>query len=257
MKAVGWMFAGAVLLLAGWFAYAQLILVPQFESRIKDSLEREAVTSEDYAQTPAHSEGRSIRYRSSTMSYLYIPDAMPALPNDHAKWRETALPDDPRLAVEHAVTGHRVATGSGAVLNYQRYSDNADPPAVTDRAVFEKITVFLPEDLAGDYGHMSLSETPEIIVFWSRGSPQLEKHVMCSGYATDGEIEYRRVAGNLEAKISFEISPKGTTQPDGKSCTPFTFQLASEFWPGKVDQLDQWNGGGWGKISPLECTPGR
>lgn len=257
LKAVGWMSAGAVLLVVAWFAYAQLVLLPQFRSRVGPLEEQAIITSGEYAQTPAQPAANSFRYRRSTMSYLYVPDAAPALPDDHAKWRGGWLPDDPRPAVEHAVTGHRVATGSGAMLNYQRYSDDVDPPAATDYAVFEKITVFLPENLTGDYGHLSLSENPEIVVFWSRGSPQLDRGVMCSGYARSGEIEYRRVAGELEAKLFFEISPKGTVQPDGRACEPFTFRHASEFWAGSVDRLDQWTGGGWGKVSPLECMPGR
>ena len=85
LKAVGWMSAGAVLLVVAWFAYAQLVLLPQFRSRVGPLEEQAIITSGEYAQTPAQPAANSFRYRRSTMSYLYVPDAAPALPDDHAK----------------------------------------------------------------------------------------------------------------------------------------------------------------------------
>ncbi len=258
LKAIGWMFTGAVLLLVGWFAFAQLVLVPRFESSVEGSLNRTRNTAEDFAQSPPRPSPDRFHYTRSMMSYLHIPDAAPAQPDVHAKWRGAALSYDPQSALEHAVTGHRVTAGTGAVLNYQIYSDNVDPPAMTERAVFEKLTIFLPKDIPSDYGLLSLSEAPGIIVFWSRGSPDLEKGQMCSGYAKSGEIdEYRRVSGELQAKLSFEMDAKGTAQPDGKACEPFTFRHATKFRARPVNRLDQWNGGGWGEVTPLDCMPNR
>jgi hypothetical protein len=257
LKAVGWMFAGAVVLVVTWIAFGHLILVTLFDLDEPREFEGPVMVEIDDDRKSGARSGYGRTYNHSIMSHLYTPDAAPALPDEHAEARGAWSPVDSRQSMEHAVTGHRVARGSGAMLNFQRYSDDAELPAVTDRAVFEKLTVFLPEDIPGDYGHLSLSETPEIIVFWSRGSPDLDKGQMCAGYARSGEIEYRRVSGQVEAKLSFEIDARGTAQPDGRACEPFTFRHASEFWTREVDRLDAWNGGGWGKASLFDCMPSR
>jgi len=256
LKAVGWMFAGAVLLTVGWIAFGHLILGALFDLDETHGLQGPIMVESGDEESPGGDIRHSPRYHQSTMSYRYAPNAAPATPDDHAKARAGWSPDAPApLSFGHAVTGHRVTSGSGAMLNYQRYSDDVEPPAVTDRAVFEKLTVFLPEDIQDDYGFLSLSDNPEIIVFWSRGSPNLESKVMCAGYATSGEIEYRRVAGKLEAKLSVEINASGTVQPDGRKCEPFTFRLSTEFWSTRVERLGEWGGGGWGRVSALECMP--
>jgi len=257
VKAVAWMLAGAFLLIAGWFAYAQFVLVPRLQAY---SIETEGneITADSRitpVETPPAFKRHS--YRHSTMSYLYIPDAAPAEPDEYAKWRKSWKTEDKRVAVEHAISGHRIAPGSGMVLNYQRYSDDVELPEATDRAVFEKLTIFFPENLAGEYGDLRLSENPKIIAFWSRGSPDLAKGIICSGYASSGEIEYRRVSDKLEAKITLDISPNGSVQPDGRPCSPFTFRKALKFWRSSVENLEPWNGGGWGNVSPLECAPSR
>lgn len=258
LQAVGWMIAGAVLLVIGWFAFAQFVLLPRFESGQIPEFQKPTVVEASDARLPdTRPNYRRRGYNRSTMSHVYARGAAPARPQDHVVARGGWTLGDSRSSLEHAVTGHRVVPGSGAMLNYQRYSGDVDPPAITDRAEFEKLTVFFPGDPPGDYGYLPLFENPNIILFWSRGSPDLDKGQICAGYAKSGVIEYRRVSGKFEAKLAFEIDASGSAQPDGSACEPFEFRHSSEFWTRDAADLEQWNGGDWGRVSIMDCMPDR
>lgn len=189
------------------------------------------------------------------MAYSVIPDAAPAVQN-HGEMKELFRGGaGPGLPGEHAVSGHRIKVGEGMALSYRKHVSFTEEGVEDENAIFEKLTVFLPAPLAGDYGIVDLSKHPEVVVFWSRGAAEFSADEVCSGYAESGEIEYRYVHGKMQAKFDFRIEPIGAGQYDGRACKPFRMLHDSWFYRSSSHTLSLWQGGGWGKVIDEECRP--
>lgn len=191
------------------------------------------------------------------MAYSVVTEAAPA-GQDHAEIRRLLREGDGQdLPGEHAVAGHRIETGDGMVLSYRKHISYTEYGVEDENAIFEKLTVFLPTPLAGEYGIVDLAERREIVVFWSRGAAKFSADNVCAGYAEEGEIEFRRRRGQLQAKFDFRIRPVGAAQYDGRACKPFRMLHESWFNGTSARWLSPWEGGGSGKVSDEECKPER
>jgi hypothetical protein len=194
--------------------------------------------------------------RRATMAYSVVTDAAPALRN-HAEMKERFRGAGPNLPGEHAVSGHRIEVGEGIALSSRKHISFTEQGEADENAIFEKLTVFLPAALAGEYGIIDLSEHPEVVVFWSRGAANFDAAMVCAGYAESGEIEYRYVRGELQAKFDFRIDPVGADQYDGRECKPFRKLHDSWFYRSSSRALSPWQGGAWGRVTEEECRPDR
>lgn len=191
------------------------------------------------------------------MAYRVVTGAAPAV-QDHAELRPVFRGGNGQdLPGEHAVSGHRIETGDGMVLSSRKHISFTERGVEDENAIFEKLTVFLPTPLAGAYGIVDLAAQPEIIVFWSRGASRFNVDKVCAGYAEEGEIEFRRSRGELQAKFDFRIRPIGAEQYDGRACKPFRLLHESWFHRSSARRLSPWEGGGSGEISDEECEPDR
>lgn len=191
------------------------------------------------------------------MAYSVVAGAAPAA-QDHAEMRRLFREGGGQdLPGEHAVFGHRIEAGDGMVLSYRKHISYTERGVEDENAIFEKLTVFLPTPLAGDYGIVDLAEHPEIFVLWSRGAANFSVDKVCAGYAEEGEIEFRRIRGELQAKFDFRIMPVGLEQYDGRACKAFRMLHESWFYSSSARWLSPWEGGGSGGVGDEECKPER
>ncbi len=191
------------------------------------------------------------------MAYSVVTGAVPAVP-DHAEMRRLFREGGGKdLPGEHAISGHRIDTGDGMALSYRKHISYTERGVEDENAIFEKLTVFLPTPLPGNYGIVDLSMQREIMVFWSRGAAKFSADKVCAGYAEEGEIEFRRDRGDLQAKFDFRIRPIGTDQYDGRACKPFRFLHESNFYSSSARWLSPWEGGASGEVGDAECKPER
>ncbi len=195
--------------------------------------------------------------RRASMSYKLVLGAAPATRDHDELRRQFRTGGRQSLPGAHAVAGHRIEAGDGMALAYRKHISFTEFGVEDENAIFEKLTVFLPVPLEGEYGIVDLSERPEIIVFWSRGAASFSAEDVCAGYAESGEIEFRRVRGQLQAKFDFRIRPIGAEQYDRRACKPFRFLHDSWFQQSSARYLSPWDGGGSGEVSDDECGPGR
>lgn len=195
--------------------------------------------------------------RRASMAYRVMTGATPAVPN-HAEMRRLFREGGGQnLPGEHAISGHRIDTGDGMALSYRKHISFTERGVEDENAIFEKLTVFLPTPLPGNYGIVDLSTQPEIMVFWSRGAAKFSADKVCAGYAEEGEIEFRRERDELQAKFDFRIRPVGTDQYDGRACKAFRFLHESRFHNSSARWLSPWEGGGSGPVGDEECKPER
>ncbi len=193
-------------------------------------------------------------YKRSTA--FYVEEAKLAQDGVHRQTREslaTAEPGsnrgpgdiyDPRVTDEHfGVTAHRIARGNGTVIAIRTFL--ATIPPLPDVTGFEKLTAYIPPGVLSSSGRIKLPDE-NVIVFWSEGGGNFP-NVGCYGYATGGEIKYKRRSAT-KITIDWNINIGIVDGFSFSSCKPFVFNQRTPLKLKRIDELTPWEGVAGGHI---------
>lgn len=244
LKIIGLMGLGSVLTLAGMFlSGAELVY-------INYSPPAEFGRDSDTATEPATFRRNFINY-----SGRYTPLAAPADPRVHLAARQALDAGAiPAQADTLALAGHRVVDGDGAIISFQNFWGLEEPGQFPPEAGFEKLTIFLAAPYPGEAGSVELGAVSGAFAFWSSGPANPPWDNACIAYTTKGRIDYRRNRDSYELDLDLTIQPvhAGTGQAEG--CKRIRINQRASAWIGKMEYLDAWNGGGWGRVTIHEAV---
>ena len=88
-----------------------------------------------------------------------------------------------------SVRGHRIMDGAGTVLAYRWYSP--DSRSIIDDEDFEKLSIFVPGNLTGQAGTISLADSAVAVAAYTRGGSAWPT-AACYGYPEAGTLRYRQ-----------------------------------------------------------------
>ena len=150
------------------------------------------------------------------------------------------------------IVGHRLKRGDATIISYRKYIDLGGMG--TDRSLYEKLTIFLPPEVAIDgSGNIDITSAEDILAFWSRGSSDFPHNAPCVGYADRGRIKYSRSSDDW-VYMSIELSI-GFVDITEANCRPFAYSEEWMFERRDVDSLTPWEGTATGDDGYLEGYP--
>lgn len=131
---------------------------------------------------------------SQTTDAFYVEGATLVEPALYYYSRPAGPPDDVRSPEwqewkRFSVRGHRIMDGAGTVLAYRWYSP--DSRSIIDDEDFEKLSIFLPGNLTGQAGTISLADSAVAVAAYTRGGSAWPT-AACYGYPEAGTLRYRR-----------------------------------------------------------------
>lgn len=253
LKILGLMGLGGVLTLAGLFLFKLEIYIntlppPEFE---RDN---------DTATKPSPVQRQPSPFQQQLGSFFaynsrYIPSSAPADPQGHQAARKALTSGAAPVQVDTiALAGHRVVAGNGAIISYHHAWGLDEPGQFPPEAKFEKLTIFLAAPFVDEAGSVELGNASGAFAFWSNGPANPPWDDSCVAYATEGRIDYRRNNDSYELDVDLNMQPvhAGTGQAAG--CEPVRIGQHSSAWIGKMEFLDAWDGGGWGRVTIHEAV---
>ena len=120
------------------------------------------------------------------------------------------------------LSGHRIASGNGTVIAYRSQSHVL---ISRDSLTYEKLTIFLGNQLIGDSGVLEIGGTSGAIAFWSVGDAMFGSQSDCVGWATTGEVKYERLSPSMiDVETWADFRPVSLDRHLKSQCRKFIFR---------------------------------
>ena len=182
-----------------------------------------------------------------TSDRFLAEDAGPPDPRSHEEMRKRLVESQTLgSSYEFAVTGHRITRGAGTVVATRSYRRGI--PLLTDQGGFEKLTVFLPGEVASS-SRVRIGDRDGVIAFYSKGSSAFPGSSGCIGYAKAGTLEVDGASTNGAVHVTMDLdfdlySPQGWAG----DCGEMRLHTEGAFPRRAVSSLTPWEGGGGAEI---------
>jgi hypothetical protein len=246
LKILGLMGLGGVLTLAGIFLFKLEIYIdtlPQAEFGRDSNIATEPAGFRPQPDSFINYSGR------------YTPSAAPADPQAHlAARRALDAGAIPAQADTLSLAGHRVVDGDGAIISFQDFWGLDEPGQFPPDAGFEKLTIFLAAPFADETGSVELGAAAGAFAFWSNGPANPPWDSACIAYTAEGRIDYRRTRDSYELDLDLNMQPVHAGTGEAEGCKPVYIKQRASAWIGKMEFLNAWDGGGWGRVTIHEAV---
>jgi len=152
---------------------------------------------------------------------------------DAAKWGY-------EITLRIGLSGHRITSGNGTVIAYRSQSHVL---ISRDSLTYEKLTIFLGNQLVGDSGVLEIGGTSSAIAFWSVGDAMFGSQSDCVGWATTGEVKYEILSPDkIDVETWANFRPVSLDRHLKSHCRKFNFRNHAILERKDVLSLTPWDG---------------